>query len=609
MKPGIRLIYFILFAMFCVNMDAQDFTATLSRNKVGAGERFRLTYIIRNKNMESLTLPKLSDFSLVGGPYQSTSTQIINGNYSMSSTVAYDLSCMKPGSYIIGGATLKSGGQNFVSNSVEIEITKEAQGGGQPKQQAPRQDPFNPFGGQQQQQPAQEVKITKDDLFIITTLSKSSVYPGEAVTVTFKLYTKFNQINIEDIKFPEYRDAWMNELKESGDKAFSRQSYNGQTYNAATLQKSLFIPQKAGNIDIKAVTARVLVQFTQRSGNFWEDFFSGGRTQQKRLDVTGNKTVLKVKEYPETDKPANFNGATGNFTMEVSADKDSVAVNDAVTIKVTVSGSGNLSLLSAPILKLPNVFESYEPKSSEKTSVKPTGVSGSKTFEYLAIPRAPGKFKLEPIQFSYFNPETGRYNTLTSDTIKLKVTGDVSGGAVVDASGRISENLADDIRYIKNNFDQSDALTGFFPSFTFFALIGLLFSSTVGLWFFRTKIWDLRNDTDRKKGRIADSVAVKRLKKAEEFLKKGDKKHFYEECYRAVIQYLQDRMGLQLSEISGAKVKVFLMEKGIAESLANEAEDIANVCEMARFAPPGSATELSDFHTRCIRFISNMEKK
>lgn len=606
MKQGITFIYFILFAIIGANLHAQDVVATLSRNKVGAGERFRLTYTIENKNIEGFSLPKLDDFTLVGGPMQGTSTQIFNNTYKSTSTISYDLVCNKPGRYTIGGGILKSGGKNYTSNSVELEVTKEPQG--QTRQQ-PRQDPINPFGNQPQQQSLPDVKITKDDLFIVTSLSKSSVYPGEVVTVTYKLYTKFQQVNFEDIVFPEYRDAWMNELKESSDKSLSREVYNGVTYNTAVIRKSLFIPQKAGDIDIKAVTAQVIVQFAQRTGNAWEDFFMGGRVRQEKLSVTGNSAKLKVKEYPEEGKPSSFNGATGDFKMAVSADKDSTAVNDAVTIKVTISGSGNLSLLPAPVLQTPNTFESYDPKSSENISIKPGGVSGSKTFEYLVLPRSPGKYKIPPIAFSYFNPQTGKYNTLLSDTLRIKVTGDASGAAVVDASGRKVENLADDIRYIKKGIVFSNSIGQFFPSALFFVLLILLLSCTIILWFMRTKIWDLRNDTDRKRIRVADSVAVKRLKSAEDYLHAGKKSEFYEACYKAVIQYLQDRMGLQLSEISGEKVRTFLLQKGVSEPLCNEAADIISSCEFARFSPPGSAAELSDFHTRCIRFISNMEKK
>lgn len=609
MKPQIirSIVFFALAVSFGTASWAQDFSASLSRSKVGAGERFRITYSVRNRNIEKLTLPPLNDFSLVGGPYQSNATQIINGNYSSTATVAYDFVCTKPGKYSIPGAVLKSGGQSFTSNALTLEVSKEPVAGGNTQAQS-RQDPTQAFGGQPQQ-PTQDVKITGKDLFIVTSLSKSSVYPGEAVTVTYKIYTRFQQVSFEDIKFPEYPDAWMLELRGSGDKAFSRETYDGQVYNVATLQQMLFVPQRAGNFDIKPVTASVIVQFMQRSGNFWEDFFNGARVRQERKEVTGNPVVLRVKEFPEAGKPTDFNGATGNFTMAVKTDKNAVPVNDALTLSVTISGEGNLSLFDAPKPVFPSSFEAYDPKASEKVTAKAGGTSGSKTFDYLLIPRAPGEYVLEPVKFSFFDPKTGRYNTLVSDSIAVKVTGDATGGAVVGASGTQLENLADDIRYIKKEFDASDALSGYFPGFGFIGLFGVLLLATVTLWFARTKIWDLRNDTDRKKIRVADSVAVKRLKKAEEFLRKGNKSEFYEACYRAVVQYLQDRKGIELTSVSVEKLQAALLQQGVSEELASEAGNIIGVCELARFAPPGTASELTDFHHRCIRFISNMEKK
>jgi len=608
MKPLSSIFGFLFLLILGLQATAQSFTASLSQKKVGVNQRFVLRYSLQNLNMEGLNLPDLPNFRLVSGPNTSSSVMMVNNSYQSTTTVEYEMICGTAGTHPIGPATLKSGGKTYKSNALEITVDPKMQPGAQ-QQAQPRQDPFNPFGGGGQQQPQQEVKLGKNDLFIVTSLSKSSVYPGEAVTVTYKIYTRFPQVNIEDIKFPEYRDAWINELKESGDKSFSREAYNGQNYNMAVLQKTLFIPQRTGDFSIKPVTATVVVQFTQRSGNFWEDFFNGGRVRQERMDVTGNPVTLKVKEYPEAGKPDSFDGATGNFTMEVSTDKPAVAVNDAITLKVKISGTGNLGLMSAPKPDSPDAFEIFDPKSTDKISAKPGGTTGSKTFDYLLIPRAPGKYKIPPVQFSYFDPEAKKYNTLVSDSIPVTVTGDASGGAVVDASGRRSENLAEDIRYIKTDFDPSDKLSGFFPGILFVVLYILLMAVTVAFWFARTKIWDLRNDTDRKKIRVADAVAVKRLKKAADYLQQGKRADFYEECYRSVIQYLQDRMGLQLSSISAGKVKAFLLEKNVSENLASEAGHIIDACELARFAPPGSATELNDFHTRCIRFISNMENR
>jgi hypothetical protein len=472
----------------------------------------------------------------------------------------------------------------------------------------PRQDPFNPFGSQP---PKQETARTpgKDDLFVLAILNKNSAYPGEPVTVTYKIYSQYPQINIEEIKFPDYKDAWIYELKESGDKNFSREVYNGRNYNVAVLQKSLFIPQRAGNIDIKAVTARVLVQYTERSGNFWEDFFRGGITKQQRIDVSGNPVTLKVKSLPEKGKPSDFKGATGDFKMEVSLDKNSISVNDALNIKLKISGSGNLNLVDAPNVEFPNAFESYEPKSSEKITVRADGITGSKTFDYLLIARTPGQYKINPIAFSYFNPKTAQYKTVYSDTLYIEVKGDAAGGTVYNPERNVTENLAEDIRYIKTEPLKQNPFTGFFGSLVFVILFPFLVLLTVFLWFFRTKIWDFRNDTTRKKVREADSVAVKRLRKAAELQKSGDRAAFYEECYRAVIQYLQDSLDIELASLSGSKVGEALKKKNIPEELGKEASEILSVCEFSRFAPAGSGSELANFHTRCIQFITKMEER
>lgn len=603
MKRVIGIV--ILMFGICTQMFAQEFTASVSKRNISTGERFRLTYTIRNRNIESLTLPKLSDFSVVGGPYQSTSTQIINGAVSSTSSIAYDLVANTPGNYLIGGAVMKSDGKSYTSNALEITVVK---GTAQTPNNAPRQDPFNPFGNQTQKQETARTH-SKDDLFVLTILNKNSAYPGEPITVTYKIYSQYPQINIEEIKFPDYKDAWINELKESGDKNFSREVYNGRNYNVAVLQKSLFIPQRAGDIDIKAVTARVLVQYTERSGNFWEDFFGGGKTKQQRIDVSGNPVTLKVKSFPENGKPSGFKGATGDFKMEVSMDKNSISVNDALNIKLKISGSGNLNLIDAPDVEFPNAFESYDPKSSEKITAKADGITGSKTFDYLLVARTPGEYKINPIAFSYFNPKTAQYQTVYSDTLYIEVKGDAAGGTVYNPEGNVTENLAEDIRYIKTESLKQNVFTGFFGSLVFVILFPLLVVLTMLLWLFRTKIWDFRNDTTRKKVREADSVAVKRLRKAAELQKSGNRTAFYEECYRTVIQYLQDSLDVELASLSGSKVGEALKKKNIREELGKEASEILSACEFSRFAPAGSGSELADFHTRCIQFITQMEER
>ncbi len=603
----LRKLLFILTVLLQVlpNANAQDFSASVSKQIVANGERFRLTYLVKNRPVESLTPPRFSDFSVVGGPYQSSSTQIINGQMSSSVSVSYDLVGNKPGSYIIGGAVLKSGGKNYTSNEVQVEVTKDQA----PQTQQNRQNQ-NPFGQPEPQQQPARTAGDKNDLFVITSLSKNSAYPGEAITVTYKIYTRFPQIQIEEIKFPEYKDAWVNELKESGDKSFSRENYNGQAYNVAVLQRTLFTPQRAGEIAVKPVTARVFVQYQERSGNFWEDFFGGARTRQERREVTGNPVTLKVKDYPTASRPEEFSGATGDFKMEVSTDRNSLPVNDALTLKIKISGKGNFTLLDVPKLNLPDVFESYDPKVSEKISAKSDGVSGSKTFEIVLIPRIPGNFQIPPVRFSFFDPISASYKTLASDTFTIQVTGDAAGGMVYNpGSGGKTESLAEDIRYLKTDYKPSFRFIFAFPGVGFWVIFVFSLIGTGILWIFRTRIWDFRKDGERRILKQAESVAVKRFKKAETLLRSGNTGAFYQECYHALGQYLRDRFRIPLSEISSARIRQVLANQGFPTDLVAEASSLLDTCEMARFAPGGTVSELSDFHKRCIQLITQMDKK
>lgn len=587
---------------------AQEFSTTLSHKKVSAGQRFTLTYTVQNYKMDKLVLPKLDEFRLVGGPNEQTSTFILNGRPETSYMLSYDFVCDKPGTYTIPGATLKSGRKTYTSNSLKLQVTaggkqQPATGGGNRTQP----DPIVSFGGGQ---PQPEESITEEDLkknlSLEALINKTSIYPGEAVTVTHNFYTLYRRFNFAGGKFPEYRNALSIELAKRQDIDLRRVPYRGKVYSMCTLSQILLIPQKPGKISINPASLAVTVEVVRRTGDAWVDLF-GGMVTTELVGVSSNPLSLNVKEFPEAGKPLNFKGAVGQFALEVSLDKNTVWVNDALTLRVTLSGKGNLNLVDAPKLVFPSAFEAYSPTVSDKIKMHAdSGIYGSKTFEYVLMPRDSGTYRLPAVQFSYFDPQTEKYNTITSDSLGVRVS--IPEGVAL--TGHIRNGEQEEVLLpIKRGFDTGDTGSGFFPPLWFAAVFGALFMATLVLWFARTKIWDLRADTGRRKVRMAHGTALQRLGQAGEIASKGNTSAFYEACYRALVQYLQDRMDVELSAVTADKLAAHLRQKGISEVLATEAAGIVAVCETARFAPSGVGTQPADFKNRCIRFINDMEKQ
>lgn len=571
---------------------------------VTMGEQFRLGFTL-NTTGSDLQLPDLSNFDVLMGPStsQSSSFQIINGKTTQSVSFSYIfiLRAKKEGKFTIRPASIKVDGKTYESNSLEIQVVK-----GQPQQQA----------GSAQQQGQSEtdaptVNISKDNLFVRIALDKTNVSKGEQILATIKLYISPNvPLNgFDDVKLPTYEGFWTKEIEVPQQVNFTREVYNGKIYQMGVLKKTILFPQQTGAIRIEPVEITCLVLQRARQQSFFDDFFDMNRVV--RAKVVSDPITVSVKDLPNA--PANYSGAVGNFNIAATLDKTSLPANEAATLKLTINGTGNLSLIKAPKIDLPEDFEAYEPKSTDRTIANDNGLSGSVTFEYLFIPRFAGNFTIPAVEFVYFNPATRQFETRSTEAFQLKVTkgsDDQNASVVSSYSKENVKVIGKDIRFIK----QSQAKlkprgSTFFGTFEFYLIYILsLIAFAVIFVLNRKKIKESANLTLVRNKR-ANKVALKRLKDAAIFMKNNQAEKFYESVIKALWGYLSDKLSIPVADLNRERASAALLAKGIEQEVVNNLMKIIDDCEFARYAPAAYSGTMNEIYDGAARVMGIFEKQ
>jgi hypothetical protein len=340
----------------------------------------------------------------------------------------------------------------------------------------------------------------------------------------------------------------------------------------------------------------------------WEDFFYGGQVKEERMNLTSGKITFNVLPLPDANRPASFRNAVGKFNMKVELDKTELNANDAATLKITLSGEGNLMLIEKPEIVFPNTFEVYDPQVQDKYKITSSGVSGSKTFKYLIIPRSGGNFTIGPIKFSYFDPHQKKYVELSSDTLHVKVSGIIATNPVI-SSRREVEFIGQDIRYIDDRSEVPAFNLRFFFKSTLYYILSLLPFILIALTIlFRKKLFFYTKNLEEVRTKKASSVAVKRLKTAKKLLDNNQKELYFEEISKALSQYLSDKFKIELASMNKDVIQDTLRKKGISEDIIQRLIHILENCEIARFAPPGNEIQ-TDIYNETAEIITTLEKK
>lgn len=576
-------------------------------NLVASDEQFNIAFVVDGENAPSdFQWTPGDDFQLVWGPQKgsSTSISIINGKRTKSSqtTYTYVLMPRKTGSFTLPAAIATVKGKQISSQAVRIEV---ANGGSQPRQQA--QESSVPSASR----PGGE--IATEDIFLRMTVSKTSAVVGEGINAVLKLYTRVNVAGFEDAKFPGFNGFWSNATQSPSNIDFHRENIGGQIYNAAVLRAWTLIPQKQGEMSIEPAEIVCLVNVRQPSrstGSIFDGFFQDDyRTVRKR--VVTREIPIHVKALP-AGAPSSFGGGVGKFSMKAELTRDSLRAHDAASLRVTVSGTGNVALLEAPRINFPPDFELYD--------VKTTDASGSKTFEFPFIPRSHGDFVIGPVEYSYYDVQSGRYVTLKSQEMPLKVLKGQGGAASAEAVPgaavirRDVRDLGSDIRYISTALP-SFAVPGafFLGSGAFWTLTLLLLLAAVLVYAVLSIRAQRRADVAGSRSRAAVKLARKRLGAAGGYLAKDLYTAFYEELHRTLLGFVSDKLGLDSSEMSHENIEAALVEAGVPQATAAEFTSLLEACEYARYAP-SSGHEAMDAHYKAALDVmsaipSSMKKK
>ena len=566
---------------------------------VSTDEIFRVVFTATYEGgkVSDFVPPSFEGLEVLAGPVSSTSTsfQSINGQSSTTHThsYTYTVRAVQEGKVTLGAASVKIGKETYSTEPRTIEAVK----GEVPDQGAAAS------GGQRQS--------AGEDLMLRMSVSKTRAVVGEPVIVTLKLYVQSSAISgFEDVRFPTFDGFWSQEIDAPQNIQFVRENYNGQVYNAALLRRYMLLPQQTGALTIDPSELVCLLQIRAESTgprSIFDDFFSSYQTIRKR--VTSEPVTVNVSALP-AGAPASFTGGVGSFRLSAGFDSDSVAAHEATSLRMTITGTGNINLVEAPKVKLPADFEAYDVRKTENITTGASGSTGTLTFEYPFIPRAPGVFDIDPVEFTYYDIEAGRYRTLSSGPLRLKVGEGTRTDAAVIPSGvskRSVESLGEDIRFISTTPRLKKAGRMMVSSPAMLIIPTVIVLATAAVWLLLSRSIARRSDVAGTRNRKALKVARARLRNASAFLKQGLYSAFYEELHKALHGYISDKLMLPVADLTRERIGEELRSRGKDEAVIQELSDILDACEYARYAPASGSEAMEKHYEQAVKVISQIE--
>jgi hypothetical protein len=574
------------------------FVASADRTTVGAGEQFELSFTVSASDVngaKNFKPPTLAPFTVLSGPNQSTNMQFVNGQMSGSVSFTYYLYTRQTGKFTIAPATIEYKGTTLKSQPLQIEVT-------QGKPPAPGKEPDN-------------TQNIADNLYVRAIADKQRVRQGEPVTVTYKLYTRLQVSGYDIAKAPVYQGFWAEEVEQPKQPVVTTETVDGKQFRVATIRKTALFPTQSGSLTISPLEVRCAFQLASRKktndpfDSFFNDpFFS--RTQTVEQNLKSNALSVAVDPLPGSP-PAGFTGAVGRFSFTASVDKKEVKTGDPITLKLTISGAGNVKLLTPPKPELPADFEAYDPRISEEVARDGGVIRGKKTAEYLVIPRNAGDRTIEPIAFSYFDLDRNVYNTLRSPRFDFKVIPgkDMSSGATVTSKSNI-QLLGEDIRFLKLSLGElhrideslfsSDLLVAclVLPPFVFFAAFA-----------YRKREEKLSGKVDQLRFAKAGREASRRLKVAKRLLLQGNTESYHAEVSKAIVSYLEDKLHISKASLTMDEAARLLDQRGVTAETIESLRGSIERAEFARFAPASDTREArTEILDAATTIINDLEK-
>jgi len=601
MKRKLFLLSLLIISALAAKADEPvRFTASAPASVV-LDQPFQLVFSI-NANGKDLRVPEFTNFDVLAGPFTSQSVEMENINGKSRSTVSYSytytIQAQKIGTFTIPSASITVDGKKITSNGVSIKVL--------PADATP--PPSKSQGGKN----GGQTSISNDNLFIRTEVSKTNVYEQEAVLVTYKLYTLVDVVQCNPKNTVDFNGFMKQEVDQTSNKQMTLENYNGKNYGTFVLYKVLLYPQRSGAIQIDKWNFETVIRVQNKAAvrSIFDDFFDSYTNVSKIISAPAVK--INVMPLPTANKPASFNGTVGHFTLNSNLSATNVKANDAVTLKLEVVGSGNMKLIKTPTIKLPDGFETYDPKVANNFKTSSAGVSGTKHIEYIFIPRHSGNFEIPSAEISYFDVQDRTYKTLRTPAYKLQVSKGEGNEAPIVSGNFVDKQdvkqLVKDIRYINTEkFSLSREEEPIFGSLMgwLLYLIPIIVSALLFI-FFRKQAKDNAN-LNLVKNRRANKIAQKRLKLAQKLLREGKKDQFYEEVLKATWTYLSDKLSIPVSSLTKENVTEELIKYKVDRSKIDPFIEILNTCEYARYAPNTGQQEMGNLYDDSIKAISDLE--
>ena len=603
-----RLLFIICTFLFVFSsLTAQVRVSVQAPAQVEEGQRIRVSYVVNTQDVDDIQVGDFPGFDLLYGPSTSSSSSfsMVNGKTTHTSqmTFSYTIQAKKAGTYKLPAATVKSGGQAYKSNQPSIQILPgDGSGGGANSGQSNQSS-----GASRQRLQNAGDRITKDDLYITVSASKHRLYEQEAVLLTYKLYTL---VSIDQCmgKMPDLDGFHTQEIELPQQKTLKYERINGRNYGTVVWSQYVLFPQKTGKLTVPAINFEAEVVQQDRSIDPFDAFFGGG-SSLIRVKKTIVAPAVELQVDPLPTRPANFSGAVGSqFNISGSLTPEQVDANDAISLRLVVSGVGNMKLMKAPTIQWPKDFETYDPKMNDKTRVGTNGASGNVVYDYTAVPRHGGKYTIPPIEFCYFDTNTKTYKTLRTDSFHVAVAKTAGSNVRRSVNQEDLTVLNSDIRYIKTtSADLKPKGATFFGSLTYW----LCYLGAVVLFFLMVAIFyrqaKANANVAHRRGKKAGKVATKRMKNASKLLKQGNAKAFYEEVTRALWGYVGDKLNLPVTELNKDNVDEKLAERGVGEETIQRFLHVLSDCEFAQYAPGDPSATMDKLYNDATEVINLIE--
>ncbi|SFU60229.1 Oxygen tolerance [Pustulibacterium marinum] len=588
MKQIITLI-FVLFTFSWVSAqdDAVTFEATVSKKTLGINERLRVEFSM-NQDGDNFNPPDFNNFRVVAGPSQSTSFSFTNGKRSFNRSYSYILQPTARGTFKIGQASIEIDDKIYKTVPVEVTVT------------AAVENPNAPPSADQ---------IADENLHLVAEVSKSNPYLNEAVSVVYKLYfsSTVSIENFQPLDDPKYNNFWSQNI-DIDQLQVEQGTYDGKRYRYVVLKKVVLYPQQSGELNIEPLSLDITVGVpTSR-----RDFFGRPIYEKTHKTVSAGSRKLNVKPLPTEGKPEEFSGAVGQFNFDVTVNKDSLRASESLMANVRVSGKGNLKLLTLPKLKTPSALETYDPEYEENVRVSLSGMQGSVSEDYTIVSRYKGKYPIPAVNFTYFDPETKSYKTITSKEIEINVldgpTNNVAATQIPSGTNKQEVvSIGTDFRFIKIDPNlTSKTKSNFFKSTLYYVLLYLPLLLIPIVILARNKREAYVADVQGNKIRKANKLAKKYLSAARKTL--GNKEAFYVALEKALHNYLKAKLHIETSEFSKEKISQLLAEKDVAQEDIHEFVNLLKSCELARYSPASEVTMQQDYD-KAASVITKIDKQ